>query len=454
MPIRERRRVRAPASGRSKRFERLRFSAERAEKFTHYFFRYPAKFHPPVAAALLAKFSETGGTIFDPFCGSGTMLVEASVAGRNSVGGDVDPLAVFVSRTKIQSCSPTALEKEVEVVLKKVLELRQKKPLQDNFLLKDLSERIFHDVVRRERLSVPEIPNLQHWFRRIVVVQLARISAIIRRARVKRSTRDFLLVAYASIIRNCSNADPAPVSGLEVTAHMKRRDAKGRQIDTLDQFVRAVRRNLAGAKSFTEASRKYRTKRSVKIMDARLPPNLGRRFDAVITSPPYHNAVDYYRRHQLEMFWLGLTATQEDRSRLLPRYIGRNNVAKRYSIKTSEELPSLASFWERKMRKVAPRRADDFLHYFWSMRKVFAELHTVLKPKGRAIFVVGDSRFGKQRIPTVDLFREMATEKFSITNIYWYPVKNRYMSYERHNDANIDKEFVLVLKRRRVSAKP
>ena len=49
--------------------------------------------------------------------------------------------------------------------------------------------------------------------------------------------------------------------------------------------------------------------------------------DAVLCSPPYHGAVDYYRRHQLEMFWLGATRSTADRLHLLQRYVGRVRVA-------------------------------------------------------------------------------------------------------------------------------
>src|SRR5689334_2972771 len=67
---------------------------------THRLFRYPAKFHPPVAAALIEQFSSPGDLILDPFVGSGTTLVEAAVRGRRSIGTDIDPLAVAVSRAK------------------------------------------------------------------------------------------------------------------------------------------------------------------------------------------------------------------------------------------------------------------------------------------------------------------------------------------------------------------
>jgi methylase of polypeptide subunit release factors len=69
-------------------------------RLTHYLFRYPAKFHPPVARALIDKYSEPGQTIFDPFCGSGTSAVESLATGRNAVGMDIDPVAIAVATAK------------------------------------------------------------------------------------------------------------------------------------------------------------------------------------------------------------------------------------------------------------------------------------------------------------------------------------------------------------------
>jgi 23S rRNA G2445 N2-methylase RlmL len=69
-------------------------------KLTHYLFRYPAKFHPPVAAALIERFTEPGDVILDPFVGSGTALIEGAFLDRACFGVDVDPVAVAVAHGK------------------------------------------------------------------------------------------------------------------------------------------------------------------------------------------------------------------------------------------------------------------------------------------------------------------------------------------------------------------
>ena len=67
---------------------------------THGFYKYPARFAPQLARALIERFTEPGDVVLDPFCGGGTSLVEAAALGRRAVGLDISPLAVFLARVK------------------------------------------------------------------------------------------------------------------------------------------------------------------------------------------------------------------------------------------------------------------------------------------------------------------------------------------------------------------
>lgn len=73
---------------------------EQVSGFTHDFYRYPARFSPKFAKTIIDTFTKPGEWIYDPFVGSGTSLVEASLSGRYSYGTDISSLAVFLSRVK------------------------------------------------------------------------------------------------------------------------------------------------------------------------------------------------------------------------------------------------------------------------------------------------------------------------------------------------------------------
>jgi hypothetical protein len=79
------------------------------ESLTHPFHSYPARTHPATARELVSIVSEAmppRGLLVDPFCGSGTSLVEARAAGLRAIGVDVNPLAVLVARAKTWTAPP------------------------------------------------------------------------------------------------------------------------------------------------------------------------------------------------------------------------------------------------------------------------------------------------------------------------------------------------------------
>ncbi len=81
------------------RLERVLAHEGRIDRVTHGFHTYPAGLHPDAAADLVAM--APAGPVLDPFCGGGTVLVEARLAGRASVGRDVSPVARLVSATRV-----------------------------------------------------------------------------------------------------------------------------------------------------------------------------------------------------------------------------------------------------------------------------------------------------------------------------------------------------------------
>jgi len=75
-------------------------SSEPVSGLTHGFYRYPARFSPQFAHAVIEAFTKPGDLVLDPFMGGGTTLVEARTLGRRAVGADINSLAVFISKAK------------------------------------------------------------------------------------------------------------------------------------------------------------------------------------------------------------------------------------------------------------------------------------------------------------------------------------------------------------------
>lgn len=426
---------------------RLHFSTNREPKLTHYTFRYPAKFHIPVARALIHRYTNRSDICLDPFNGSGTLVVEALASKRYAIGLDVDPLAVFVSRVKSTRISPDILEESTKVFLSYIQKELSQDALLRNRLMDDINESEYMDRLASEKLCVPPIPNIEHWFRKSVIIQLARVKSIILSLKFHSDIQNFFLLCFASIIRKCSNADPTPVSGLEVTSYMRKRESEGRIIDVEKSLMAVTKKCLEGVREFYNATDS--SAHAINdLHDARKLAKSNYQADAVITSPPYQSAVDYYRRHQLEMFWLNLVNSPLERQRLIPNYLGRAGVAQKYMPKNSHSIGSLGESWIRKIEEISERRAKDFLHYYHGMNDFFSGVSTILQSGSPLVMVVGNNKIFGREFDTVSLFSELSKAYFEIEEIFWYPIKDRYMSYERRNGANINQEYVIVLKRR------
>ena len=426
---------------------RLSFTSN-FNRLNHGVFRFPAKFHPPVVRELIERFSRRADTILDPFCGSGTTIVEALVAGRGAVGTDVDPLSVLITRGKTQRYDIARLEELATKVTADLVRFREA----DERFWGDFSSEIDpaeYAAARGEfAAQIPDMPNIEHWFRRRVIIQLAAIKA--RIDRYQGATEHlFFQLCFGAIIRNSSNADPVPVSGLEVTRHMREREIGGRVVDPYSLLTAMLRKTLEATRHF-QAERAPRVLARAAQADARYLSVRGTGLvDCVITSPPYLTAVNYYRRHLLEMFWLGLTDTVAERLELMRRYLGRDSVAQHHiESGYGAHGTEIARRWLTELPTTKPERARAFTHYCAGMSETFARLVEVTQASGPIIIVIGDVRFNNQPISMPLLLAEIGRPWLHLGDQFWYSLANRHMSYERKNGANIDTDHVLVFRSR------
>jgi site-specific DNA-methyltransferase (cytosine-N4-specific) len=169
---------------RSDQYRRLRevdwtFAAAQTRGETHGIHPYPAKFIPQIPRTLIEILHPGDGTaVLDPFCGSGTTLLEAAQVGVPAIGVDLSPLACLISRVKV-----TPLKTTVSAGAKRVL--------------KRASE---------HRSAVPMIPALDHWFKAEVQRALSGLVAGIEAERDEK-LRDALRVALSAIVVRVSNQD-------------------------------------------------------------------------------------------------------------------------------------------------------------------------------------------------------------------------------------------------------
>jgi hypothetical protein len=282
------------------------------DQLTHQLHPYPAKLLPQIAAFFLqASVLTKGRSVLDPFCGSGTVALEASISGLAPFVADANPLALLLTTVKT---TPYAID--------------------------DLLHEAAGILSRGKRYrTAPEVPivNADIWYSDSTKRNLERLLRAIRDIE-DTSVRSFFEVCFSVAARRLSYADPAisvPVRqrcksslGGPTNARIAARLQWLENADEFEEFASVCLINIERV-LHTNASNPNRVAATPVGTDAR---QLGPRPDApdteyslVLTSPPYGSAQKYVRASSLTLNWLGL-ASPSELSRLEAKSIGREHL--------------------------------------------------------------------------------------------------------------------------------
>jgi hypothetical protein len=252
----------------------------------HGFHSYPARLHPLLAHRLVTGLCDKRATVLDPFCGSGTVLVESRLLGRAAIGVDANPLAVALARFKVSGMQATARKA----------------------LLDDASEvgRLADERrARRQGASMRYPAGDVELFEPHVLLELDSLRLGIRRIEPA-DLRAALELVLSSILIKVSR-QPGDTSA----ARRERRLAGGfttrlfleKTDELVQRFADYEQRLPPGApdaRVFEDDARK-------------LQPVAAGSIDLVVTSPPYPGTYDYLSHHAARLRWLGMPTDSFDR---------------------------------------------------------------------------------------------------------------------------------------------
>lgn len=297
--------------------------------FTHGFHPYPAKYTPQLVNKYLNLFCREGYEILDPFCGSGTTVVESVINGINSVGIDLNPIAYIISKAKSNDYKETDIQL-VDKIIKQIRTL---------------------NANASSNVSIPDFPNRSHWFQDNVCIELANLKTKINLVE-NSNVKDLLLCAFSKIIVKVSNQD----SEVRYTAKNKNHPngtVYNLFIETLLNYVEILKSNeysiLAKAKIFNG---------DTLIELKQFADNY---FDFIMTSPPYINTFDYYLYHKLRMFWMDYNH----------KPVRQKEIGNHHRIDTKDFTAA----------------KDEYVD---SMAKIMNELSRVSKPNSIFVMIIGD----------------------------------------------------------------
>ena len=243
-----------------------------AARTAHSIHPYPAKFIPQIPRELIRLFPPPSGTaVFDPFCGSGTTLLEARLLGYKSIGNDLSPLAALIARVKTAPLA-SSLSAAAAAVCQRASATAQ---------------------------PIPDIPRVDHWFQPPVQDALARLVARINE--VKDSlVRNALLVALSRIIVRVSNQDSDT-----------RYAAVDKDItfdDVLSRFVTSATKIELALKLTFDTREEVGPAPDILGHDVLTLSReiIAQDIGLIVTSPPYPNVYEYWLYHKYRMYWLGM----------------------------------------------------------------------------------------------------------------------------------------------------
>ena len=411
------------------------------ERFTHLIHSYPAKLLCNIPYYFLSTtnmFCPYDGVVLDPFCGTGTVLLEAIASGRNALGADANPLAVLISKVKTTYVPKDDLLATLSAILTRA---------------------------RRDRSVCFPDEMIGEWFSASTIDQLHRLEQSIGKVR-KAKHKDFFLLCFSNLIKKVSFADPTISVPVKLNPNRfaegseRRESAQFRlktlqDVDVYDKFESICMLNIARVDSLKDLDK--RVSAEVISNDARkLTRHLtgndllaDSSVDLIFTSPPYAGAQKYIRASRLNLYWLGTKQSAAIRD-LNDKNIGREDYHRAQTIQHIETgIPVADAVLEQLYAKGKAERACIVGTYLNEMKAALDESYRVLKPGGYMILVIGNNTVSGISFNTQDYLTTYLQSKgmhleFKLID----DIKSYGLMTKRNKTANtISSEWVLVLKK-------
>ena len=365
--------------------------------------------------------------VLDPFCGSGTVLVEALLRNHAPIGIDTNPIARLITRAKTTPLDRATLTSACTKILKHAKSLRR----------------------------VPPTTRLPpYWFTPPARNALYRLHCAITMSALDHHQRDFFLATLTSILRPCSLADPAippPVRMRQARAALagSRYRRALEHATTLDsqtvyqEFHNKSTRNIDRLCSFRTPRELHAIVLDGSALNMPLSDNA---VDLVITSPPYCGAQKYIRSFRLELLLLGYTKAQ-----ILT--LDRASLGAERTLWTADTpSPALTRSQHNTLKIIAERNPirARMLHIYLHQLDIFAkELSRVMKPSANAFVTFGISTFAGLSVNLSDHFLHFASRYgLDLTARLSDPIPSRGLLTKRSNYASvIPSEEILWLHR-------
>lgn len=326
---------------------------------------FPARMAPDLALVSLENLPP-GSRILDPMSGSGTVIRHALELGHDAVGFDLDPLAILMSKVWTTEIDDGDIEKEM-VRLKR--------------LVSDMGE---HVPVLTWQADQETAKFLDYWFHDTQRRVLARIASVLHTRRSEHLANrelaavDALRVAFSRIIVTKEQGASLARDTSHSRPHRVATDSEYEVMPNFERSVLQLRQRLSENPPPGTAKVTRGDARALDLEDASI--------DAVITSPPYLNAIDYLRGHRMSLVWLGHSIPEL-------RVVRSNSIGAERNADSHDRRVDVGAVVTAMRGATALRgRIEGIIErYALDLLGMAGEVSRVLKPGGSATYVVGNS---------------------------------------------------------------
>lgn len=349
----------------------LSFHGEPLLKGRHRIHPYPAMLHPLLVNHLIDTYAGNGDVVFDPFCGSGVTLVQAGVNGYESVGFDLNPMALLIARAKTAT-------------------YRRKKLLEE---FNDLSNTVYEGETsnhERRKIEVPPLQNKDYWYSPDVVNDLG----IIRYALKNRpyEYQDFFMTCFAFICRNQSFTR----NGEFKRYRMKEEKLAKTKNEVFPRFFSHVHEMMD---VFLDIDIPGTTSRPMLAnSERRIPSKI--KYDLVVTSPPYGDSgttVAYGQYMSFGSEWVSGLDIHNGKPQSYQ--IDRECLGKKGKLNDQLSEHTILTNTIEQINSMDGRRANEVLYFFNGYYNAVSNIVKNLNDNGRVCFVVGNRTVKSVQIP-------------------------------------------------------
>lgn len=401
------------------------FLNENTREFTHIYHDYPARMIPQIPRNIIKLLEEKDGSIlFDPYCGSGSSLVEGLLAGLNVIGTDINPLAKLISEAKTEyGIDPNALNNELDRFVEFTM-IPKGKP----------------------KLIVKE--NLEFWFKPNVIKSIGLILRYISKIKDPK-IRKFFEVTASETIRESSNTRKSEFK----LYRYNEGKLKTHNPDAFAIMKEKLFRNFKGYEAYHKKMTELKYKPSSKIYLAntvnQIPRNILREdsVDIVITSPPYgdsHTTVAYGQYSKLSSEWLGILRSNVDS-------VSMGGKKSEPIIFGCDELDESI----REVDEINHKRSLEVYSFYSDLRNSINNVSSIIKKDGYACYVVANRKVAGVLLPTdksivcffeSNGFKHFETFTRGIPNKRM-PSKNSPSNKVGRLDDTMTKEYIILMKK-------